>query len=284
LDAPTHGRSGVRPLATTLQFNTSAGASGLTPSSATSQRHRRFGLWALAAATFVLVGNPELRAAALGHIERGLEWADLGLQQVTVAGHRYTADTDIYAALDLDNARTLITFDARAAKARLEQLPWVEKASIERIAPDAVEVIVAERTPFALWREGDKHWLIDRQGRKLQLAPANIMPHLPRVAGDGAGAEVVALTQLLAEHPAIARKVELAERVAGRRWALHMAGGLRVELPADGASAALTRLARLYALGLGEAGRIDLRASNRTLIDGLNRTTAHGPDSPDKRS
>jgi cell division protein FtsQ len=283
LDAPPHGGSGVRPLATTSQFNSSAGARGLTPSSA-SLRHHRLGLWTLAAAAFVLIGNPELRAGALGHIERGLEWADLGLQQVSVSGHRYTADTEIYTALDLDQARTLLTFDAGAAKARVERLPWVEKASIERIAPNAVAVIVAERTPFALWRDGDRHWLIDREGRKLQLAPANIMPHLPRVAGHGAGAEVVALTALLAGHPAIARKVELAERMAGRRWALHMAGGLRVELPAEDAGMALLRLARLYALGLGGARRIDLRASNRTLIDGLDRTAAHGPDAPDKRS
>jgi cell division protein FtsQ len=240
----------------------------------------------LAAAAFVLIGNPELRAAAIGQVEAGLEWANLGLQQITVAGHRYTADTDIYAALDLDNARTLLTFDARAAKARLEQLPWVAKATIERIAPDAVAVTVGERTPFAVWREGERHWLIDRQGRKLQLAPANVLPHLPRVSGDGAGSEVVALTLLLAGHPAVAPKVELAERVAGRRWTLHMVGGLGVDLPAEGAAEALGRLAHLYELGLGGARRIDLRASNRTLIDGLDRTSAatHGPDSPDGRS
>jgi cell division protein FtsQ len=234
----------------------------------------------------VLVGNPELRAAALGQIESGLELADLGLQQVTIAGHSYTADTDIYAALDLDSARTLLSFDPRAAKARIEQLPWVAKATIERILPDAVDIIISERTPFAVWREGDRHWLVDRSGRKLQTAPADVMPHLPRVTGDGAPNEVVALTQLLADFPAIARKGEMAERVAGRRWALHMAGGTRVDLPAEGASEALGRLARLYELGLGGAKRIDLRVSIRTLIDGLDRTStaAHVPDLPGERS
>jgi cell division protein FtsQ len=274
-----------------------ARASGLTPPSTsrsfpssaprpTSQAHRRLGLWLLGAAVCVLVGNPELRAAALGQIESGLELAGLGLQQVTIAGHRYTADTDIYAALDLDNARTLLTFDPRTAKVRIEQLPWVAKATIERIAPDAVDIIISERIPFAVWRDGGLHWLVDRSGRKLQPAPADVMPHLPRITGDGAPGEAAALTQLLADFPAIARKVEMAERVAGRRWALHMPGGARIDLPAEGATEALGRLQRLYELGLGSARRIDLRVSGRTLIDGLDRTStaAHVPDLPGGRS
>jgi cell division protein FtsQ len=243
-------------------------------------------LWVLGAAAFVLVGNPELRAAALGPIEHGLELAGLGLRQVTVAGHRYTSDTDIYAALDLDGARTLLSFDARAAKVRIEQLPWVEKATIERIAPDAVDVLISERTPFAVWREGDRHWLIDRRGRKLQVAPADVMPHLLRVAGAGAAIEAAALTALLADHPNLARNIEVAERVAGRRWRLRMAGGASVDLPAEGEADALARLARLYELGLGGARRIDLRVSTRTLIDGLDRSgvATHAPDLPDGRS
>jgi cell division protein FtsQ len=229
-------------------------------------KHRRFALWMLGAAVLVLAGSPELRAAALGQIEHGLELAGLGLQQVTIAGHRYTSDTDIYTALDLDSARTLLSFDPRAAKNRIEQLPWVEKATIERIAPDAVDVLIAERTPFALWREGERHWLIDRRGRKLQVAPGDVLPHLPRITGDGAPGEAEALTRLLAGHPSIARKVEVAERVAGRRWRLHMAGGTRVDLPAEGAAEALGRLAHLYELGLGGARRIDLRVPARILV------------------
>jgi cell division protein FtsQ len=228
----------------------------------------------IAAAAFVLLGNPELRAAALAQIERGLELAGLGLQQITIAGHRYTSDTDIYAALDLDRARTLLTFDPGAAKVRIERLPWVEKVTIERLVPDSIDVRISERTPFAVWREGERYWLLDRRGHKLQPAPADVMPHLPRVSGDGAGGEAAALTALLADHPAIARKVELGERVAGRRWTLHMAGGARVDLPAESETEALARLTRLYELGLGGAKRIDLRVSSRTLIDGLDRASA----------
>jgi cell division protein FtsQ len=240
----------------------------------------------LGAAAFVLIGNPELRAIAVAQVETGLVLAGLGLQQVTVAGHRYTSDTDIYAALNLDSARTLLSFDASAAKARVEQLPWIAKASIERMSPNGIDVRVSERTPFAIWREGERSWLIDRRGHKLQLAPADVMPQLPRVSGDGAGSEVVAVTALLADFPAIARKVEVAERVSGRRWRLHMASGGSVELPAEGEAEALARLTRLYELGLGGAKLIDLRVDTRTLVDGLHppSTAARVQEAPEGRT
>jgi cell division protein FtsQ len=228
----------------------------------------------LGASAFLLIGNPDLRRAALAPVEHAAELAGLGLQQAAVSGHRFTHDTHIYAALDLDSTRTLLSFDAGAAKARIEQLPWIERASIERIVPDRVEVRVTERVPYAVWRSGADNWLIDRAGRKLQLAPANVMPGLLRVSGAGAGQEAAALSAVLVDFPQIARKLDVAERVGARRWTLHLAGGPSVELPAAGEAEALARLTRLIGSGLGGARRIDLRVSTRVLVHGLDAATA----------
>jgi cell division protein FtsQ len=228
----------------------------------------------LGASALLLLANPDLRAAALVPVERAAELAGLGLQQVSVSGHRFTPDTDIYAALDLDNARTLLSFDAGAARARIEQLPWIKRASIERIVPDRIDVRVIERVPYAVWRDGEHSWLTDRAGRKLQPAPADVMPGLMRVSGEGAAQAAAALSVLLGDFPRIARKLESAERVGTRRWTLHLAGGTSVELPAAGEAEALARLARLFELGLGGAERIDLRVSSRVLVEGLGAATA----------
>jgi cell division protein FtsQ len=228
----------------------------------------------LAASALLLIANPELRAAALAPVEHAAELAGLGLQQVSVSGHRFTADTDIYAALDPDNARTLLSFDAAAARARIEQLPWIKRASIERIVPDRIDVRVVERVPYAVWRDGKRSWLTDRAGHKLQPAPADVMPGLMRVSGEGAALEAAALSALLGDFPRIARMVESAERVGTRRWTLHLAGRASVELPAAGEAEALARLTRLFELGLGGAQRIDLRASTRVLVRGLDAATA----------
>jgi cell division protein FtsQ len=249
-----------------------------------AQRRRHLGAWVLGAAAILLAGNPELRAAALAQAERVAELAGLGLQQVTLTGQHFAADTDIYAALELDRFRTLLSFDAAAAKDRLEQLPWVESATIEREAPDGINVAIVERVPFAVWHVDNGSWLIDRAGRKLEAVAADAMPELPRVAGAGAGPEAAQLSALLARYPAIAGRVELAERVGERRWRLHMAGGGSVELPAEGEAAALVRLTRLVESGLGNAKRVDLRVSTRTLIEGLGRTDTAAAAAPAGRT
>jgi cell division protein FtsQ len=246
---------------------------------------RRLAVWPLAASAFLILGNADLHGIALAPVERAAELAGLGLQQVTLSGHRFTADNDIYAALELEGARTLLTFDAGAAQARIQQLPWIKRASIERIVPDRIDVRVTERVPFAVWREGERSWLVDRAGRRLQIAPADVMPGLPRVSGAGAAEEAAALYALLGDFPQVARKLEVAERIGDRRWTLHLKGGAGVELPASGEAEALSRLARMLESGLGGAGRIDLRAPARVLVQGLDAATAErGPAAPAGRT
>ena len=77
--------------------------------------------------------------------------AGLGIDQVTLTGHRFTLDRDIFDALDLANAGSLVTFDAGEARSRIEQLPWVSTAAISRVFPGSLDVRITERRPSALW-------------------------------------------------------------------------------------------------------------------------------------
>jgi cell division protein FtsQ len=205
-------------------------------------------------------------APALAELERLIELAGLGLTQVSVTGHRYTLDSDIFDAIGLENARTMLGFDTRAAQQRIERLPWVERASIERVLPDRLEVRISERSPFAVWRRGDRYALIDRSGRVLAAVPRDAMPSLPRVAGEGAAGEAAALYDLLAEHPAFMARVAVAERVGRRRWTLRLDDGGGVQLPAQGERQALARALVVAAARGPGAVEIDVRVGERTLV------------------
>jgi cell division protein FtsQ len=248
--------------------------------SPTDGLRRRIAAVALGGAALLVLAQPDARTAAVAGVERAAEWAGLGLQRITVSGHRFTENRDVLAALDLGKARTLLSFDVRGAQARLELLPWIERASIDLIVPDAIDVRITERKAAAVLRAGERSWLIDRAGRKLQAVPANVMPELLRVAGGGAAQEAAALSAILAAFPQIARKVELAERVGTRRWTLHLAGGPSVQLPADAGAEALARLARLLDAGLKDVKNIDLRVSTRVLV----REHRDGAGPPDEGS
>lgn len=193
----------------------------------------------------------------------------IGIEQVELAGHRYTQDTDILDALDLGNVRSQLALDSAAARARIERLPWIASATISRTLPDGLSVRVIERTPTAIWEHEGRELLIDDTGRRLGPAPPGVGVGLRRLRGLGAPAAAAGLEQLLAPLPALRSRVTLAERIGDRRWRLLLSAGLTVELPADGVEQALALLTdddtgrRL--LALSEAA-IDLRVPGRIIL------------------
>jgi cell division protein FtsQ len=224
----------------------------------------------LALAALLLAASAKLAlSATTGRLFAKLEiWAQLaglGLDQVALIGHRYTADSDIFAAIDLKRARSMLSFDPQRARSRLAELPWIAEASIERVFPDRLEVRIRERTPVAVWRRGELSFLIDGDGRTLAPVPAEVMPQLPRVSGEGAAAAAAALLVLIGRFPDVKARMASAERIGGRRWSLRLMGGGAVHLPVTGEAEALAEAARLLARGF-EGAEIDLRAPARAIV------------------
>lgn len=195
--------------------------------------------------------------------------AGLGLDQVSVSGHRFTPDADILDALDLAHVRSHAGLDVRTIRERIERLPWVRTAAITRALPDRLDIRILERTPYAVWSFGGRDILVDDTGRRLGPAPPGAFEHLPRVAGPGAGEEARSLFSALDGFPDVAARLTQAERVGERRWSITLAGSTIVHLPAHGIEQALAGLvagppgARLLDRPLA---MIDLRAQGRVVV------------------
>jgi cell division protein FtsQ len=193
-------------------------------------------------------------------LERLARSLGFGIDQVTLTGHHFSFDRDVFDALDLANVRTFAALDTAAVKNRIERLPWVDKAELTRVYPGELEIRVTERKPYALWQRTDRHYLIDKTGRVLAAVGGTSLPDLPRFAGEGAAAEAASLMENLARYPEIAGRLSEAERVSERRWKLKLANATTIELPADGEVGALEELSRDAALSR-------LVASGRTTLD-----------------
>jgi len=216
-------------------------------------------------------GGRQTRAMAslLPEAEQVLSWTGLRIDQVVLSGQRFASDTDIFDAIDLPNAGSLLSFDSTAARERIEKLPWIETASINRIFPGTLDVRVTERKPAALWLRGGREFLIDATGRVLSAVKPGTQTGLPRVAGEGAAAQAKALFDLVRRYPPIAERFELAERVGGRRWTLHLRGGVTIHLGADREAVAFAQLSSADSLGKLLSGRdliIDLRTRGRITV------------------
>jgi len=202
-----------------------------------------------------------------------------GIEQVSLTGHRFTSDAELFDALDLKSARSLASFEPDAIRRRFERLPWVQSVEISRVWPGQLAIRVTERKPFAVWEQGDSAELVDATGRQLGPVKRDAVLDLPRVAGEGANLAAAALITTLDRHPAIKSRLVRAERLSARRWTLELTGGGRIHLPSDGETSALARLAAEPQIAdlVAKPGQIiDLRSPSKIAIRAASAAPAGG--------
>jgi cell division protein FtsQ len=204
------------------------------------------------------------------------------VRNVLVEGRVETKSGDILAALKAERGAPLLDIDVAAAKARLEGLPWIKSAEVERQLPDTLRVKVEERKPFALWQLGQRLSLIDREGVVIVKDNVGRFADRPLVVGEGAERRAAEILDLVASEPAISKAVDAAVLVSGRRWNLRLKGGIEVRLPEEGMDTAWHRLARMERETrlLNKAiTAIDLRQPDRVIV-GLTPEAAKAPQGP----
>ena len=201
------------------------------------------GLAILVAPAALLQDDGEEPARSMATQLDQLAWrVGLGIDHVEISGHRLQSDADILDAVDLPNVHSILLLDTAAIRARIERLPWIASATIERRLPNEVSITVTERAPFAVWRRGGRDVLIDRSGRELSAIGSGTALEVPRIEGQNASEDSTRLLDLVARLPEILNRLEYAERIAGRRWRLFLRGSTVVELPAEADAAALSML------------------------------------------
>jgi cell division protein FtsQ len=107
----------------------------------------------------------------------------LDVDHVRVTGTQLVAPGDVRRASGVRAGDPLLFVDIGAAERRVEQLPWVDEASVERRLSGELVVNVTERRPDVWARKApDSVALIDGRGRVLADAP-EAPAELPELSG-----------------------------------------------------------------------------------------------------
>jgi cell division protein FtsQ len=162
--------------------------------------------------------------------------AGFAVRQVYVDGRVRTGLEELRARLDVKIGDPILGLDTEAARARLEQLAWVDQASVGRMLPGSLYVRLVERQPLALWQRGGQFAVIDRTGAVIErgLDEASLPEAYRRLrvlVGEDAPRHAEALFALLSTEPALADRVVAATWVGDRRWNLHLDNQVDVLLP-----------------------------------------------------
>jgi cell division protein FtsQ len=84
--------------------------------------------------------------------------------QIELIGNHIVSRQAVLDKFYLDRGRSVLLIPLEARRSVIEELPWVESASVQRILPNRVRVEVTERTPIAFLRNGAELALIDAHG------------------------------------------------------------------------------------------------------------------------
>jgi len=125
-------------------------------------------LWACLAAAVLGVGAI-IAAAVYEYGERSWRFRVESSDNIAVTGMENVTKAQIMEVMGADIGRNIFFIPLAQQKAQLEQIPWVESASVMRFVPNRLTVEIHERTPVAFARVGPRISLIDAGGTLMEL-------------------------------------------------------------------------------------------------------------------
>jgi len=85
-------------------------------------------------------------------------------EQIELTGNHVVTREAVLKQFVEDRNRSVLRMSLDLRRSQLEQIPWIESATVERILPNRIRIELTERTPIAFVRNGVEVALIDAHG------------------------------------------------------------------------------------------------------------------------
>ncbi len=117
----------------------------------------------------ILCGVAVAAAALYEYGEHSWRFRVESSDNIEITGMQNVSKAQIMEVMGADIGRNIFFVPLAQQKEQLEQIPWVESASVMRFVPNRLKVEVHERTPVAFARVGPRISLIDAGGTLMEL-------------------------------------------------------------------------------------------------------------------
>ena len=208
-----------------------------------------------------------------GKTDDVLKQSGCTLDKVFIRGLKHTDKQDVIRTLQLKNGMLLTKIDVNLLQSKIEAMPWIESAVVQRYFPDTIKIDVVEHAPIALWQEKGHYYVITAKGIVLgKGAGIYGLEDLPVIVGEEAPSKTPELLSLLMQNKELFARLKGATFVGKRRWDIFLDSldkGLVIKLPENGVEAALQRLKKLqenYAILKRKLTLIDLRLPLKLIV------------------
>jgi cell division protein FtsQ len=168
-----------------------------------------------------------------------------GVKVVTISGIARLGPREVLELAGVSPLSSVPFFDVDAARARLLKAPLVVSASVRKLYPNRLVIVVTERAPVALWQRDGEVSIVSADGAALDQLRDARLDDLPFVVGEGANKRLPEYLSLLDAAQELRGKIAAGVYVAQRRWNLHMKTGVDVKLPETDPVSAVRTLVKL---------------------------------------
>lgn len=112
-----------------------------------------------------------------GYLEHDARFRIAGTSDIKAVGLSQVSRADLLPVFGEDIGRNVFFVPLSARRKELEQIPWIQSATVMRLLPDEIRVSVVERQPVAFVRNGRQIELVDAHGVLLAMSPSAMAAH-----------------------------------------------------------------------------------------------------------
>ena len=137
-----------------------------------------FGRVALGLAALVVVGSFATSIYLLKtYLGRDSRFRIAGAGNIEATGLTEVSRAEMLPVFGEDIGRNIFFVPLAERRKQLEQIPWVEHATVMRVLPDQIRISLIERQPVAFVRQGNQIELVDSNGVLLNMPAAMMAQH-----------------------------------------------------------------------------------------------------------
>ncbi len=201
--------------------------------------------------------------------QRFVSLVQFPIKEVHIAGHKFTKEKVIIERLGDVWDQSLVSLNTFEAQRKIESLPWILRADVQRVFPHGLNIYVEERQPIGRFVTLSGTYVFDKLGVIVERVKVGSHFQLPIYEGSGAPKTANDLREILTKFDDLQPLIVRFQRVDQRRWTLILHNEMKVLLPENGLEGALSRLRALQAqhnILNRELAHIDLRLGDRITL------------------
>lgn len=106
------------------------------------------------------------------------------IKKIIFTGNKHLNIDELRTFTGIHGKESLIALSGKSVSQRLLKSPWIRSASVSKVFPDTLSIVISEVVPFALLDVNGHIFLTDDKGNLLEELKDNTIPFLPIITGD----------------------------------------------------------------------------------------------------